>query len=211
MFFDLHGPVLPDVPRPSIFTALIAPRPIGWVSSVSSHGVVNLAPFSYFNLLSSSPATVIFSCTAPTDRHEKDTLANVKATGEFVINLVSRELLVAMHKSSSPVPNGVNEFEFAGVDSAPSVHVKPPHVRAAPAALECRLLQLINIEPERLGDSHATAVLGRVVGLHIAAEFLNDQYRFDTISARLITRLGGNQYAEIGTITELPSLVHAPQ
>lgn len=206
MFFDLHGP---NPPRSTLFNALVAPRPIAWVSTLNAEGVANLAPFSYFNLLTSSPPTTVFSCTAPSDRAEKDTLANIRATGEFVINLVSRGLLESMHASSAMAPSGVDEFELLGIEREASTLVRPPRVRAAPAALECRVLQYIDIAAERAGDSSATAIVGRVVGVHIEPSLLDANGRFDTVRARLITRLGGNFYAEIGAITELTSLVHA--
>jgi flavin reductase (DIM6/NTAB) family NADH-FMN oxidoreductase RutF len=206
MYFDLLGP---QAPRLSIFNAIVAPRPIAWVSTVDEDGVANLAPFSYFNLLTSNPPTTIFSCTAPGDRREKDTVANVRSTGEFVINIVSHELLHAMHASSATVPHGVDEFALAGVARTASANVRPPRVSAAPAALECRAIQFLEIEAERAGDSRCTAVIGRVVGLHVAPEFLDANGRFDSVRARLMARLGGHQYAELGTVTELASLVHA--
>ncbi len=202
MFHDLLQAV--DLKR-SIFNAIVAPRPIGWISSMGPDGHVNLAPFSHFNLVSTAPAVLIFSCNTPADRPEKDTLANVRATGEFVCNMVSRDLVEAMNTSSSPVPYGSNEFELAGVEPAPCVHVRPPRVKASPAAMECRLLRFAVIEPELPGETRSTVVFGRVVGLHIAEGFLDDQGRFDTARARPVTRLGGAQYAEAGPIFELPS------
>jgi flavin reductase (DIM6/NTAB) family NADH-FMN oxidoreductase RutF len=200
MFLDLKG--LPCA-RPTIFNSLVTPRPIAWVSTVDAAGVPNLAPFSYFNLLTSSPPTVIFSCVNPRDRDEKDTLANVRATGEFVVNLVSHPLLQAMHATSAAVPRGCNEFELAGVASAGSIHVRAPRVQSAPAAMECRLLQLLDIQPEHEGDQGSTAVLGRIIGLHVADEFLDAAGRFDSVRARLMSRLGGPFYAEIGTVMDL--------
>ena len=201
-FFDLRN--APGFKR-AIFNAIVAPRPIGWISSVSAAGGVNLAPFSHFNLVSTAPATLMFSCNTPADRPEKDTIANVRATGEFVFNLVTRDLVEAMNTTSAPVPYGVDEFELAGIEKAPSVNVRPPRVKASPAALECRLLRFVEIEPERPGDTKSTVVFGRVVGVHIAEGFLDQNGHFDTARARPMTRLGGNQYAEAGAIFELPS------
>jgi flavin reductase (DIM6/NTAB) family NADH-FMN oxidoreductase RutF len=194
--------------RPSIFNSLVVPRPIAWVSTVDADGLANLAPFSYFNLLASSPATVVFSCVNAADRDEKDTLSNIRATRQFVVNLVSRELLEAMHATSAPALRGVDEFELAGIARAAGTCVDAPRVLAAPAALECRLLQFLELPPEHQGELGATAVVGRVVGLHVADEFLDAQGRFDSVRACLVSRLGGPQYAGIGDITEIAPVSH---
>ena len=202
MFFDLSN--APGFKR-SIFNAIVAPRPIGWISSMSTDGRVNLAPFSHFNLVSTAPPVLIFSCNTPADRPEKDSIANVRATGEFVYNLVTRALVEAMNTTSTPVPRGVDEFELAGLEKAACNQVRPPRVKASPAAFECKLLRFVEIEPERPGDTASTVVFGRIIGVHIADGFLDDKGRFDTARARPMTRLGGIQYAEAGTIFELPS------
>ena len=101
----------------------------------------------------------MFSCNTPSDRAEKDTVANVRATGEFVTNLVSRELAEAMNRTSTPLPHGDDEFRLAGLTKASSVRVRPPRVAASPAAFECRLLQLVEIDPEEAGDTPSTIVI----------------------------------------------------
>jgi len=202
MFHDILKQ--PDFKR-SIFNAIVAPRPIGWISSMGSDGHVNLAPFSHFNLVSTAPAVLIFSCNTPADRSEKDTLANVRATGEFVYNLVTRDLVEAMNATSVAAPYNVDEFTLAGLEKADCVHVRPPRVKASPASLECRVLRIVEIEPEQPGDTPSHVVFGRVVGMHIADGFLDERGRFDTARARPMTRLGGIQYAEAGPIFELPS------
>lgn len=200
MFFNPH-----DNPgfRRSIFNAIVAPRPIGWISSASATGDVNLAPFSQFNLVSTAPPVVMFACNQPQDREEKDTIANVRATGEFVVNLVSWELREAMNITSTPVPPGVDEFGLAGLVAAPSVIVRPPRVAASPANMECRVLRIISIEPELPGETPSTVVLGRVVGLHVQDGYLDADGRFDTVRANPLTRLGGSQYACIGQVIEM--------
>ncbi len=100
----------------TLFNAIVAPRPIGWISTMSPEGQVNLAPFSHFNLVSTAPPVVMFSCNAPADRHEKDTITNVRATGEFVTNLVTWELRDLMNISSLDAPYGTDEFELAGLE-----------------------------------------------------------------------------------------------
>jgi flavin reductase (DIM6/NTAB) family NADH-FMN oxidoreductase RutF len=189
----------------SIFNAIVAPRPIGWISSISADGQVNLAPFSQFNLVSTAPPVLMFACNKPEDRDEKDTIANVRATGEFVVNLVSWDLREAMNLTSTPAPHGVDEFDLAGLAKERCVKVKPPRVAASPANLECRVLRIIDIEPEHPGETPSTVVLGRVLGLHIRDGFLDEQGRFDTVKARPTTRLGGNQYATVGEVVEMAS------
>lgn len=191
--------------RRSIFNAIVAPRPIGWISSISAAGYVNLAPFSQFNLASTAPPVVMFACNQPTDRQDKDTIANVRATGEFVVNLVSWELRDAMNVTSTPVPHGVDEFGLAGLQPLPSVIVRPPRVAASPANLECRVLRIVGIDAELPGETPSTVVFGRVVGLHIQDAYLDAEGRFDTVRASPLTRLGGIQYARIGDVIEMPA------
>lgn len=202
MFHDLRN--APGFKR-SIFNAIVAPRPIGWISSMDAQGRVNLAPFSHFNMVSTAPAVLIFSCNTPADRPEKDTIANVRATGEFVYNLVTRDLVEAANATSTPAPRGVDEFELAGLQKAACVHVRPPRVAASPASMECRVLRIVEIEPELENETRSIVVFGRIIGLHIAEGYLDERGRFDTARARPMSRLGGNQYAEAGPIFELPS------
>jgi flavin reductase (DIM6/NTAB) family NADH-FMN oxidoreductase RutF len=189
----------------AIFNAIVAPRPIGWISSQSPEGHVNLAPFSHFNIVSTAPPVILFSCNTPGDRAEKDTLANVRATGEFVFNLATFDLREAVNATSTPAAPEIDEFQIAKLDKAPSVNVKPPRVAASPANLECRLLRIVEIAPEQPGDTSSNVVFGRVVGLHIRDEYLTAAGRFDTIKAQPLTRLGGIQYAAPGTIFEMPA------
>ena len=126
----------------AIFNAIVAPRPIGWISSQSADGHVNLAPFSHFNIVSSAPAVVVFSCNTPADRPQKDTLANVRATGEFVYNLATLDLCAAVNKTSTAATPEIDEFELAGLEKAPSVYVKAPRVAASPANLELLAIEV---------------------------------------------------------------------
>jgi len=204
MFFDLDKAALP---KPSLLNAIVAPRPIAWVSTLSKAGTTsNLAPFSYFNLLTNSPPTVMFSCVNPSDRREKDTLRNIRSTREYVINMVSRDLLEPMHASSRPAPYGTSEFDMVGVRRTPSETVAPPRVEGVPAALECRLLRLVRIPAAHAGELGCTAVIGRIVGLYVAPHLLGDDGRFRSHDAGLVARLGGNLYSEFGVITELASV-----
>jgi len=182
----------------TLFNAIVAPRPIGWISTINGKGQVNLAPFSHFNLVSTSPPVVIFSCNAPADRHEKDTIANVRETGEFVTNLATWDLREPMNLSSMNAPYGVDEFELAGLEKAPSVMVKPPRVAASPASMECRLLRIVDIEPTGPGETFSNVVFGRIVGVHLDERFVDADGNFDTARAEPLTRMDGNRYSTVG-------------
>src|SRR6516164_10707921 len=151
-----HG--LPHDP----FKAIVAPRPIGWVSTVDPEGRVNLAPYSFYNAFSEAPPIVGFSSGG-----RKDSQRNVEATGEFVANLVTRRHALAMNLTSAPFPRGVDEMERAGLAAAPSRLVKPPRVADAPAALECKLLLVLPLKDLDGRSTANTLILGQVVGVHI--------------------------------------------
>lgn len=189
----------------AIFNAIVAPRPIGWISSQSAEGHVNLAPFSHFAIVSTAPPVILFSCNTPADRPQKDTLANVRATGEFVYNLATLALSELVNKTSTPAPFEVDEFELAGIEKAPSVFVKPPRVAASPANLECKVLRIVEIEPEFPNETPSNVVFGRVIGLHMQDDYVTPKGRFDTAKAQPLTRLGGIQYAAPGQIFEMPA------
>lgn len=200
MFHDLS--VAPTLKR-TIFNAIVCPRPIGWISTVSTDGRANLAPFSHFNMVSTAPPALMFSCNTPADRPEKDSIANCRATGEFVVNLVTEALVEPMNATSIAAPYGTDEFELAHLEKAPCTLVRAPRVAASPAAFECRVLKIVQIEPEAAGDTPSTIVIGRIIGVHVAEGYLNDKGHFDTLKARPLARLGGIQYAELGRVFEL--------
>ncbi|MBI2587020.1 MAG: flavin reductase family protein, partial [Rhodospirillales bacterium] len=135
MFYRTDGPHgLPHDP----FLSCIVPRPIGWVSTVSADGIVNLAPYSFFNGVAVKPPMVMFASSGRQAHGPKDSLANIEATGEFVCNLATWELRERMNQTSAPVPPEIDEFALAGLETEPSQLVKPPRVKAAPVHLECR-------------------------------------------------------------------------
>jgi flavin reductase (DIM6/NTAB) family NADH-FMN oxidoreductase RutF len=177
-----------------IFNAIIAPRPIGWLSTVDEDGRANLAPFSYFNIVSNLPPILMFSCNTPEDRTAKDTLMNVRRSGEFVFNLVSADLVAAMNETSSPVPYGVDEFDRFGIEKAACRMVSPPRVAASPCSLECKVLEILSFGGGDIGPQ-TNVTFGQVVGVHIAPGYLNDDGHFDTLAARPVSRLGGAEYA----------------
>jgi flavin reductase (DIM6/NTAB) family NADH-FMN oxidoreductase RutF len=182
------------------FKAVVAPRPIGWVTTVSKAGVVNLAPYSFFNAVSSDPPIVFYGAngTHDADGGEKDSLRNVRETGEFVCNLVTWELRAQMNDSSTPAPPGVDEMEVVGLQRLPSRLVKPPRVAASPAHMECKLHQLVELPPDPKTGKRNVMVLGLVVGVHIDDAFIVNG-RFDTARAQPVARLG---YYDFAVVTE---------
>ncbi|HVZ46532.1 MAG TPA: flavin reductase family protein [Ramlibacter sp.] len=187
----------------SIFNAIVAPRPIGWISTCDAAGNVNLAPFSYFNAISATPPMVVFACNAPADRKEKDTLANVRATGEFCANLASFDLRHAMNTTSATVATGTDEFELAGLQKAANTKIRTPRVAASPAALECVVIRIVDLMPESPRERHCGLVIGRVVAVHVADEYLTDAGRFDSARARPLARLGGYNYTAVESLFEM--------
>jgi len=166
------------------FKAIVAPRPIGWISSMDNEGRVNLAPYSFFNAVCDRPPMVMFSSSG-----WKDTVGNIQATGEFVCNLVTRPLAEKMNQTSASLPHGVNEFEFAGLAPAPSRMVRPPRVAESPAALECRLVQIIQLHDVHGAKLDQYVTIGQVVGVHIDRAYLRDGL-FDLLATHPVQRAG---------------------
>jgi flavin reductase (DIM6/NTAB) family NADH-FMN oxidoreductase RutF len=178
-----HG--LPHDP----FLALVAPRPIGWISTRSASGALNLAPFSYFNALSSNPWLVMFSSNT-----EKDSVVFARETGEFVANLVSAHLTDAMVMSSIAAPRGISEFELAGLTPEPGRNVSAPRVKEAFAALECKLTEIWRPKCLSRPGVAPYVVTGEVVGVHIDERILTDGL-VDIAKAGPVSRLGYLDYA----------------
>lgn len=183
-----HG--LPHDP----FTSLVVPRPIGWISTIDATGLVNLAPYSFFNAVASRPPHVMFASDG-----RKDSLRNAEATGEFVCNLATWELREEMNLSSAAVGPQVSEPDLVRLEMTPSVAVRPPRVKRSPVALECRYVKTIEISGEDdVPISHAM-VLGRVVGIYVDDAVIKDG-RVDLTRIRPISRLGYMDYATVEDI-----------
>lgn len=181
------------------FKAIVAPRPIGWISSCDPEGRVNLAPYSFFNAICDRPPMVMFSSGG-----WKDTVANIDATGEFVCNLVTRALAEKMNLTSASLPRGVNEFEFAGLAAAPSHIVRPPRVAEAPAALECRLVQVIQLHRADGSMLEQYLTIGEVVGVHLDRTYLKDGL-FDLLATHPVQRTGYvSDYTEVAIGFQMP-------
>jgi flavin reductase (DIM6/NTAB) family NADH-FMN oxidoreductase RutF len=174
--------------------AIVAPRPIGWVSSLSADGVPNLAPYSFFNLFNYRPPLIGFS-----SQGWKDSVANIQATGEFVWNLVTRDLGKAMNTTSASVAADVNEFALAGLATLPSLHVKPPRVAASRAQFECKVTQIVRLQTKEGTELDQWLVLGEAVAIHIDAVLIEDGI-YQTARAEPILRGGGP--ADYFAITE---------
>ncbi len=187
---DGHG--LPHNP----FSAIVSPRPIGWISTKGADGAENLAPYSFFNAVAYTPPQVVFASTGrkPDRDGTKDSVANIRETGVFCCNIVARALAESMNQSSGPWDRSTDEFALTGLDRAPCESIDCSRVAAAPANLECRLIRIIDLA----GESNLL-VLGEVTGIHIRDDTLKDG-RFDVLSYNPVSRLGYRDYA---AITEL--------
>lgn len=168
--------------------AIVAPRPIGWISSMSRSGKVNLAPYSYFNLVSSRPDLVMFSSEG-----EKDSVTNIRQTGEFVCNHVGAHLAEKMNSTSVAAPHGVDEFQLSGLKPLESRLVTPPRVAGAFAALECKLVEEVRLRDLAGEPAGAIMIIGEIVGVHIDDAVLRNG-RFDVELAKPVTRLGYRDY-----------------
>ena len=177
-----HG--LPHDP----FKAIVAPRPIGWITSLSAKGEINLAPYSFFNGVSTDPPMVMFSSEG-----RKDSITFIEETKEFVCNLATWDLRGQMNMTSATYPRGTNEMSEAGLDPASSVLVKPPRVGASPCALECKWLQTVPLHDVDGRATQSYLVLGQVVGVHIDERFIKDGL-LDTAAMRPIARAGYHDY-----------------
>ncbi len=179
---------------------LVVPRPIAWISSIDAEGRPNLAPFSFFNTFGANPPVVVFSPTLRRDGTSKDTLANVRATGEFVVNLAVEGLAEEVNSSSAEYERGQSEAERLGLELVPSVKVKPPRVAKSPAHLECRVMQIIGIGE---GAISANLVIGEVVLIHVDESVMNGAGAVDPRKLRAIARLGGDYYCRSTDLFEM--------
>ena len=180
--------------RHAVLTPLIAPRPIAFVSTVSAAGVGNLAPFSFFAMGGQNPQGVAICPTADRHGNPKDTLRNVRETGEFTINIVARDMAERVNQASAPYPFEVDEFDVTGFTRVPSRMVRPPRVAEAPAALECRVFQVI---PQGEGPMHGTWVLGEVLHLWVRDDLLAADGLPDTAKVHPAARMGRDEWAHV--------------
>ena len=188
-----HG--LPHDP----FKSCIVPRPIAWVSSIHPNGAINLAPFSFFNALASDPPLIMISFTGYHEHGgEKDSLFNIKSSGEFVVNIVPLALKDAMNITTAAVDHEIDELALAGLTTEASELVKPPRVMESPINMECEFYQEIKL-PCTLPDSINTTIIGKVLGINIKQEALTDGM-IDISKIKPLARLGYNQYTAVDNV-----------
>jgi flavin reductase (DIM6/NTAB) family NADH-FMN oxidoreductase RutF len=188
-----HG--LPHNP----FNAIVTPRPIGWISTRSAAGQNNLAPYSFFNAVAYVPPQVMFASTAakPDRDDTKDSVGNIRETGVFCVNIVPFDMRDVMNASSETLPREVDEFAHAGIDTTPCREIDCARVADAPAALECRMTQIVKVE----GD-HNFVVFGEVVGVHIRDDVLVDG-KLDVTRYTPLSRMGYRDYTRVTEVFEL--------
>ena len=200
MFYDTRKN---DRPLPhDPFKAIVSPRPIGWITSMSAKGEINLAPYSYFNGVATKPNVIMFS----SDGH-KDSVSFIEETKEFVCSVATFELRDAMNMTSGPFERGINEMERAGLKPAPSRLVKPPRVAASPCALECKLLKVVMIDDLDGNTLDQFVVFGQVIGIHIDDAFLKDGI-LDTAAMQPIARCGYRDYVVVDKVFQMTRPAH---
>ena len=189
-----------------VLTGVVVPRPIAFVSTISEDGIVNLAPFSFFNAVAYSPPTVVLGISRQADWKEKDTLSNIEATREFVVNVVSDEIVEAMNATAAEFPADVDEFEISGLTAAPSESVRAPRVAESPVNMECRLDQVVPIGDPQTGNA---LVIGHIVLMHVRDDIING-HRIDHDRLKPVGRLAGNMYCDTHNTYELARPVYRP-
>lgn len=178
-----------------LMTGSILPRPIGWISTINEKGQPNLAPYSFFNMVCANPPTVMFApMIRSTDRQPKDTLNNIRINGEFVVNFVTEKLAEAMNISSMETFPDVNEYELAGLTTAPSTVIKVPRVAESPIHFECNVRDIIEISDQPGGGY---LVIGTIVHFHIEDRVLIETDKIDLAAFKPIGRLAGGKYVRM--------------
>jgi flavin reductase (DIM6/NTAB) family NADH-FMN oxidoreductase RutF len=180
-----------------LLTGIIIPRPIGWISTVSESGIYNLAPFSFFNAVGEDPPHVMFS-TVRTGNVNKDTLNNVLVTKQFVVNMVTEDLVEKMNTSSQAIPANESEFDLAGLTPIPSVKIKAPRVKECLVTIECEMVHHYFLEDHKNGG--ACIIIGRVVLFHVEDSVLLDGSKINMENYKPVARLAGSNYSKIGEI-----------
>lgn len=198
MQLDPSTAAVPDVYH--LLVGLVTPRPIAWVTTLSPAGVVNLAPFSFFNAFGANPPVVVFSPTLRRDGTKKDTLLNLEAGGEFVLHAATAALAEKVNLSSKEVPPDESEVALTGLHTVPSAKVKPPRLAEAVASMECVVRQIV---PCGTGPIAANLVIGEVVMMHVADDLLDGKGGIDPRKLKTVARLGGAFWCHTSDLFEL--------
>lgn len=201
--FDVDPYDIEQRERYKLVCGLVVPRPIALVTSLSPRGVVNAAPFSFFNAFSEDPPVVILGLNSNADGSTKDTTRNIRETGEYVIHVVTEDIAVAMNDCSVNFPPDISEIDIAGFTLKPSRIVAPPTIAEAPVALECRLMSITPLSPTR------NIVIGEIVRIRARPGIVDaDRNYVDIRAYRPVARLFGNLYARLGELFELKRLTY---
>jgi flavin reductase (DIM6/NTAB) family NADH-FMN oxidoreductase RutF len=180
-----------------LLTGTIIPRPIGWISTIDENGINNLAPFSYFNMVSSDPPCLMFS-TRRDDNKNKDTLNNVLQNNQFVVNLVTIDLVEQMNATSAAVAASIDEFELANITPIDSVFVKPKRVKESLVHFECEKIHHYFMDNETGGG--ACIIIGKIITMHIDDSILMENHKIDLEKYKPVARLAGSNYSKLGEI-----------
>ncbi len=189
-----------------VLTGVVVPRPIAFVSTMSKDGLINLAPYSFFNAVAYDPPTIVFSSSRHAGDKRKDTLAHIEETGEFVVNIVVDDIAEAMNRTAAEYPSEVSEFEIAGLTPAPSQKVRPPRVAESPVNMECRLLQVV---PLGQGELQHGLVIGQIVLMHIRDDII-EGHRINHQRLKPTGRLAGSMYCHTSEVFEMVRPVYTP-
>ena len=180
-----------------LLTGTVIPRPIGWISTIDYNKVNNLAPFSFFNVVSEDPAHIMFS-TVRTGNKNKDTLNNILNNKQFVVNLVTEEVVEQMNITSQSVASDIDEFELAGVTPIDSVYIMPKRVKESLVHFECEMVHHYFIENHQNGG--ACIIIGKIITMHIDDSILMENYRINLDKYKPVARLAGSNYSKLGEI-----------
>jgi len=180
-----------------LLTGTVIPRPIAWVATVDENGIDNLAPFSFFNVVSEDPPHIMFS-TVRTGNKNKDTLNNILANQQFVVNLVTEDVVDQMNTTSQSVAADINEFELANVTPIESIYIKPKRVKESLAQFECEMVHHYFIEKHQNGG--ACIIIGKIITMHIDDSILMENHKIDLEKYKPVARLAGSNYSKLGEI-----------
>jgi flavin reductase (DIM6/NTAB) family NADH-FMN oxidoreductase RutF len=198
MYYDVEDPAY-YLNKPTPFKACVIPRPIAWVTTQDAMGVVNIAPFSYFNAVADNPPMVMLAIADKEKEMPKDSLRNILETGECVINMVSFAQAEAMNVTSATLPYGTSELSLVNLPLLPSQKVKPPCIGTSKIHLECRHWQTIEL-PVRSADYHNHVTFLKVVAIHIDDAILTEDGKIDPVQLDVIARLGYGEYTRMGEV-----------
>ena len=180
-----------------LLTGTVIPRPIAWVATIDENGIDNLAPFSFFNVVSDDPPHIMFS-TVRTGNKNKDTLNNILANQQFVVNLVTEDVVEQMNSTSQSVAPNINEFELANVTPLDSIFIKPKRVKESLVQFECEMVHHFFIEKHQNGG--ACIIIGKIITMHIDDSILMDNHKIDLEKYKPVARLAGSNYSKLGKI-----------